>query len=311
MTPLVSAIVATYRPGRYLAEAIASALAQTMDDLEVVVADDGNDPAVKSIVDSMGDPRVVYRANATRLGPARNHWSAFESARGKYLSILNHDDCWRPTFIKRLVAPFERDAEIDLAFCDHEVIDADGRTMTDATRENTIRWGRATLAEGLHRPFASLVVRQSIPIAMGAVFRRDAIDFRNLPDVGPAYDLWLAYELARNGKGAWYVPDRLSAWRQHPAQLTQTRNRTWAQGAVACWKAMAADPAFRGAVVDCKLSAAAVEEARSALSDRDWKTARRTAALAVAARPANWRAWCAFGLAHSPFRMPAILGGRP
>jgi len=307
--PKVSVVIATYRPDRFLGEAISSALGQTIDDLEVIVADDGNDPTVKRRVESIGDPRLVYRGNRDRLGPARNHWNAFESAQGEYLSILNHDDCWRPMFLERLVEPLEADSGIDLTFCDHDVIDAHGRTMAKATEENSARWGRTALSPGLHEPFTTLVVRQSIPLAMGSVFRRDMIDFARLPDVGPAYDLWLAYELSRTGRGAWYIPERLSAWRQHPTQLTQSRNRSWAAGAVACWKAMADDPAFSEAALGVKLSSAAVEEVRAAISERDWRAARRTAVLAVSACPVNLRAWWAFGLAHSPTRVLSAFAG--
>ena len=309
MMPKVSVVIATFKPDRYLREAVDSALGQTIDDLEVIVNDDGNDPAVKREVESIGDSRLVYRGNPHRLGPARNHWKAFEAAQGKYLSILNHDDLWRPTFLERLVEPLEADSGVNLAFCDHDIIDADSRTMAEATEQNSAHWGRTALNEGLQKPFTSLVVQQTIPIAMGAVFRRNAIDCGKLPDVGPAYDLWLAYELARTCGGAWYIPDRLSAWRQHPTQLTQSRSRTWAAGAVACWKAMADDPAFTDAALGGKLSAAAVEESRAAISDRDWKGARRTAALAVSACPGNPRAWLAFGLAHTPPRVLSAFSG--
>jgi glycosyltransferase involved in cell wall biosynthesis len=307
MTPLVTVVVATYRPDRFLKTALASAASQTLGDLEVIVADDGGDPAVRGLVESFDDPRIVYKRNAERLGPARNHWAAFAAARGKYLSILNHDDQWRPTFLERLTEPLERDADLVLAFCDHDVIDADGDSMPEAAAEASERWGRRKLKEGPRRPFQSLVVRQAIPIAMGSVFRRDALELPSLPDVGPAYDLWLAYELARHRRGAWFVRDRLSAWRQHPNQLTQSRNRAWAAGAVACWKAMAADPLFASHPMEiaAKLSAASVEASRSALTERDWKDARISAATAVAASPSNWRAWWAFGLAHLPIRQGA------
>ena len=302
MTPLVTAVVATYRPDRYLEAVLASALAQTLCDFEVIVADDGNDPAVRELVESFGDARLVYSGNSQRLGPARNHWSAFAAARGKYLSILNHDDVWRPSFLERLTAPLEHDRDVVLAFCDHDVIDSDGATLAAATAENSARWGRTRLTEGRRQPFHSLVVRQTIPMAMGAVFRRDAIQAAELPDVGPAYDLWLAYELARSRSAAWYVADRLSAWRQHPAQLTQTRNRAWALGAVACWRAMASDPVFatHPTEVASKLALASIEAAQSALLEHDWRSARLNAAAAVAVGPSNWRAWLAFGRSLLP-----------
>ena len=84
----------------------------------------------------------------------------------------------------------------------------------------------------------------SSPVAMGCLFRRDGVDPTALPDVGPAYDLWLAFALCRTGFGAYYMRGRMTAWWVHPGQITGTRDEAGTRGSLTCWQAMAEDPIF-------------------------------------------------------------------
>jgi hypothetical protein len=193
------------------------------------------------------------------------------------------------------------------------VIDPDGRVLVDETDRTTRMLGRDRLAPGRHRPFTDLIVAQTVPLAMGGVFRRDALDLARLPDVGPAYDLWVAYELSRGGAAAWYVPDRLTAWRVHPTQLTSRGGLDWAAGSVACWRAMDGDCLFRPhrATVREKFSRGACEAAKHLLARGDRREARLYARMAIGRRYWNWRAWAFFGLSHlTPGVSGRILGRR-
>jgi glycosyltransferase involved in cell wall biosynthesis len=241
--PLVSIVIATYRSRHdHLRAAIASALAQSMTDVEVIVSDDSPDDALSELVASFRDQRLRYRHNAPALGVARNHWVSFGEARGEFIVILNHDDLLEFRSVEVLMQALRAEPRAVLAFADHWIIDADGQRLLADTDRNTRAWGRSELGAGLHQPFWGAVARQSIPMAMGAMFRRSALP-AVLPDgAGPAYDLWLTYLLARGGAGAVYVPERLSAWRTHANNLTSQGGRDWLMGSATCWQAMAADP---------------------------------------------------------------------
>lgn len=240
--PLVSIVIATYKSRHeHLSVAIRSALAQSWREIEVIVSDDSPDDALRTLVAGFADARLRYRHNVPALGVAQNHWLSFSESQGDFVAVLNHDDWLAPTFVRRLGEALLKHPQAVLAFCDHWVIDADGRRLEAETAANSARWERAGLAEGMHRPFLHLVGKQTIPIAMGTLMRRSALPSRPPPDAGPAYDLWLSYLLGRSGGGAWYVRDRLSAWRTHDANLTSVGGLDWLQGAAACWQAMADD----------------------------------------------------------------------
>jgi glycosyltransferase involved in cell wall biosynthesis len=243
--PLVSIVIATYRSRHdHLRVAIDSALAQSMADIEVIVSDDSPDDALSEWVAGFHDERLRYRHNAPALGVARNHWVSFGEARGEFIVILNHDDWLAPAFVERLASALQAEPQAVLAFCDHWVIDNEGERLTADTERNTAAWGRAQLSPGLHRSFAPLVAAQTIPMAMGAMFRRAALPALLPDDAGPAYDLWLTYLMCRAGAAAWYESERLSAWRAHAGNLTSEGGLEWLHGTAICWAAMARDANF-------------------------------------------------------------------
>jgi len=242
---LVSITIAAFRSrDDHLSAAISSALAQSWAELEVIVSDDSPDDRLRVLVASFRDPRLRYRHNLPALGVARNHWAMFAEARGEYVVVLNHDDWLAPGCVERLAGVLSAQPDAVLAFCDHWVIDARGRRLDDASTSNSMQWGRMRLAEGLHRPFVQLVRDQAIPMALGAMFRRSALPIDLPADAGPAYDLWLTYLLCREGAGAWFVRERLAAWRTHGDSLSSEGGLSWQRGAAQCWQAIAADPQF-------------------------------------------------------------------
>ena len=215
--PLVTVVVPVYNRQRYLAEAIASALAQTFEKHEIVVADDASTVDVRSIVERFRDPRLIYVRNRENLGVAANICAAISRANGKYVAILNDDDAWEREFLAAMVPPLEADPGLAAAFCDHWITRSDGSIDVAESETNTVRFGRHLLTPGVQRPFAHLVLlRNSVPSAMGAVFRKSAVDWADFPrDVGSFYDLWLGYLASRTGLGARYDPRRLTRYRVH------------------------------------------------------------------------------------------------
>jgi glycosyltransferase involved in cell wall biosynthesis len=280
--PLVSIVIATYQSRHdHLAAALGSALGQSWTEIEVIVSDDSPDDALRSFVAGFADPRIRYRHNSPALGVARNHWASFKEAKGDYIAVLNHDDWIAPSFVERLAHVLRQQPEAVLAFCDHWVIDGRGRRLDDESIRNSAAWGRAQLADGMHKPFVGLVSSQTIPMAMGSVFRRSALPAVLPDDAGPAYDLWLCYLLCCSGGGAWYLSDRLSAWRAHSENLSSQGGLSWLRGSASCWHAMASDLRFRSVRGVARRKAAT---SYYMCSVRSWTSGRRAECAAFAIR---------------------------
>jgi glycosyltransferase involved in cell wall biosynthesis len=215
--PLVTVVIPTYNRPKYLREAIESAVNQTYKNLEIIVSDDGSVENPQDIVESFQDSRIQFRRNPKNLGIALNVIGAFKEARGKYVASLNDDDAWNPDFLQKLIPHLEADENVAIAFSDHYIMDSKGKVDSEATEENTLRWKRDQLKEGVHQPFYEIgLVHQAVPSAVATVIRKDAIDWDDFPpQMGSYWDLYLTYLACRTGKGAYYSPERLSRYRVH------------------------------------------------------------------------------------------------
>lgn len=242
--PLVTAIVAVFREEfEYLAISIESALAQTFP-VHVLVTDTGNSNAIREFAAKYGD-RVSYCAHATPVGVAANHRGAIAGLHTPYFAILNYDDAWESTFLEALVPELEAHPECVLAFSDHSFIDTNGRLLADLTDRMTVRWGRDRLREGVQTERASLLAAGTVPLAMSTVVRTAEAQRHPIPDAaGPAYDLWLHYSLATEGRPYWYSPKRLTRYRVHENAGTAMGNPDWYRGTAFCWDTVRADSRF-------------------------------------------------------------------
>lgn len=119
--PRVTVITPAYNAPATLVEAVESALAQTVSDLEVIVVDDGSTEPVASVLQGLDDPRLrVLRTGANRgVSAARN--VAVAAARGPVLAQLDADDLWRPDHLEGLL-PALADPTVGLAYSNAEII---------------------------------------------------------------------------------------------------------------------------------------------------------------------------------------------
>jgi hypothetical protein len=160
--PSVSVCIRAYNRPDELRAAIASALAQTYDDLEVVVSDDSG--RWRHVAEGFGDPRVRYHPNPAPSGPAGNLSRAASLARGRFIAILNDDDRWLPGFLEATVGVLERDPDVGVAFTD-DYFEIGGRRARRAL----------PFTPGRHDNFLPELLAHSMP-ASASVVRRSAWD---------------------------------------------------------------------------------------------------------------------------------------
>jgi glycosyltransferase involved in cell wall biosynthesis len=114
---LVSIIVPCFDYGRFVNEAVSSALRQTISSLEVIVVDDGSsDPETIRVLDTLktlSRVRVIRQLNAG-LPSARNAGIAL--ARGEYICCLDADDTLEPSYLELCIAALELDRSAGFAY---------------------------------------------------------------------------------------------------------------------------------------------------------------------------------------------------
>src|SRR3954469_4662071 len=95
MAPFFSVIIPVYNRAESLRRAIESVRAQTCQDFEIVVVDDGSQDDPRKVVESFHDPRIRFFSQANGGGgKARN--TAIDHARGRFIAPLDSDDIFLP-----------------------------------------------------------------------------------------------------------------------------------------------------------------------------------------------------------------------
>jgi glycosyltransferase involved in cell wall biosynthesis len=115
--PVVSVLIPTFNRPRYLSEALASALHQSYRNLQIIVVNDGGEN-VSSIVNSFGDPRIIFINRKENRGKAFSLNEALTRAEGKYIAYLDDDDLYYPNHIAALVDVLENKTDCQVAYSD-------------------------------------------------------------------------------------------------------------------------------------------------------------------------------------------------
>lgn len=101
-SPTFSVVMPTRNRAALLRQALATALSQTLDDYEVVVADNASCDETPRVVAELGGERVRYLRSERTLSAHDNWERAVEHARGEWITLLSDDDGIVPSLLQRL-----------------------------------------------------------------------------------------------------------------------------------------------------------------------------------------------------------------
>jgi hypothetical protein len=96
-------------------------------------------------------------------------------------------------------------------------MDANGKIDIVATEKCTHEYKRDKLKQGVYQPFTlQALVEQSACPAIAAVIRKEVVDWNEFTnEIAGMWDVYLSYICCRDGKGAYYYPERLTRYREH------------------------------------------------------------------------------------------------
>jgi Glycosyl transferase family 2 len=176
----VSVVIPTYNRAHSVVDAVASVLAQSFEDLELIVVDDGSTDDTGDRIGAVRDPRLSYvRAGHAGVSAARN--LGVRLTKGELLAFLDSDDLWRRDKLSREVALLTRRPDIDAVFSDLEKRHGD-RVYPSFMRETAVfsaRLGGESYPDGLLLSVREmyLCLLEEVPIKPSAlVVRRAAFE---------------------------------------------------------------------------------------------------------------------------------------
>lgn len=111
MHNLVSVIIPTYNRENIIKDAINTVLAQTYQNFEIIIIDDGTDNT-GDIVKSFKDERIKYIYEEKRGNPSIARNIGIKDAKGKYIAFLDSDDLWHPEKLEKQVNILDQNHDI-------------------------------------------------------------------------------------------------------------------------------------------------------------------------------------------------------
>jgi glycosyltransferase involved in cell wall biosynthesis len=211
--PVVSIIIPCYNTAQYLGEAIASALAQTFSEFELLIIDDGSTDSTPEIASCfLSDSRVRYiRQDNMGLSAARN--KGIELSQGEFIALLDADDIWDPEKLKSQLDAFDNMPDCGLVFTDYSTFDEYGII---ASEKNSVILETLNLLD-----FDTLYCRNNFIYPSTVMIRRGLFetvgDFDVTLKSAEDYDMWLRIAKASRLAG---IGSRLVRIRQHGSNMS-------------------------------------------------------------------------------------------
>lgn len=129
MDPLVTVGIPFLNPGPWLAQAVRSIFAQTFQDWELILVNDGSTDESLEMANKIRDLRVRIVNDGKSLGLPQRLNQIVELARGKYIARMDADDLAHPERLEKQVAFLERELKYDAVFTGVYLLDVQGNIL--------------------------------------------------------------------------------------------------------------------------------------------------------------------------------------
>jgi len=324
-SPLVSIITATFNHEKYIAQCLASALAQTYPDLELIVVDDASQDGTPGIIQELAEKdkrikAVIHTDNwgIGRLGETYNQ--ALDISRGPLIAILEGDDFWPKEKLARQINSFER-KNVVLSWSRAALTDDRGTILGVRPLKKMradILFNRpqgAVLKELLYRniiPPVTVVMRKDAVLSIGGFPSRTGLSFIDYPTF---------LKMSLTGEFD-FIDDIMGYWRRHPGQATLLGPEDFAVKASRFAQGFLADVpgeirrkyCFSPAKVKRKekgrIAFSLLAEARAKLAERRWNDAQRDFRLAFNKAPIMIKPIALAGIVLSSLQIDFKFSGR-
>lgn len=206
----ISVIIPAYNAMTYLPTTLASVLAQTFTDFEVLIINDGSSDNIMHWAKSLTDKRVKLISQTNKgVSVARN--TGITKAQGEYIAFLDADDLWHPTKLAKQVEYLDTHPAIGLVSTWVTLINEKGKFLSEAK----LRFK----PENIWRQMIEqcLISCGSVPMVRRSCFKTVGLFDANLK-FGEDWEMWTRIA-ARFDFGL--VEECLVSYRQHAKNVSK------------------------------------------------------------------------------------------
>ena len=214
---MVSIVIPVYNGSNYMREAIDSALAQTYENCEVIVVNDGSMDNTEEIALSYGDKIRYLKKENGGVASALN--LAIQEMRGEYFSWLSHDDIYYPHKVNRQMQKLCEYGDMKMPlYSAFDILWMEDNKKTFLPPE--YRFGKVERENGLF-PVLFGLVHGCTTLIHKSHFERVGVFDESLL-TAQDYDMW--FRIFR-GQRVGYIDEELITARSHTKQGSKTIER--------------------------------------------------------------------------------------
>ena len=122
----VSIIIPTYNRAYCIERSVRSVLAQTYQEFELLIVDDGSSDNTQDVIKSIEDERVRYILMPENKGVAAARNEGIRQAAYKYIAFQDSDDVWKPDKLEKQMQALTANPQAGLVYCAYEWHEEEG-----------------------------------------------------------------------------------------------------------------------------------------------------------------------------------------
>ena len=211
MEPLVSIIMPCYNAERYVAQSIESVLAQTYQNWELLITDDGSTDKSIEIVSKYctKDDRINILVPDEHQGIARARNMSISRAKGRFVAFLDSDDIWYPEKLEKQVG-YMLENDVAFTYSSYEIIDAQGNSKNKVVKDAGVVGYKKYL-------------RNTIICCGTVVVDKEKTGHFATPIIKTSEDMSLWLNIMKRGFDAYPVPGPLHKYRITPGSASSNK----------------------------------------------------------------------------------------
>jgi glycosyltransferase involved in cell wall biosynthesis len=214
MSSLISIIIPAYNQAAFVTACVESMLAQTHNEKEIIVVDDGSTDDTERVLAPYAQQIHLIRQQNQGVSAARNN--GFAASHGKFVLFIDADDYADRQQLESLLRLLENNPGAGAAFSSYAYVDADNRLL------------RKLFLRGSRQPLKDLLSRNlQLPSTGGVLIRREVFErvggFDTSMSPAADFDLWL--RIAQFGYDFECASDVLFYYRIQPLSMSSRVDR--------------------------------------------------------------------------------------